>query len=171
MKIYTGVGDHKVAEIPQQRLVDTTVIARTLETWGFFLRSGGATGFDTAFERGVVDPNHMKIYDKDTNLNVSEELWSKAVEIALRNHKYPQNAMKFIRWLGRNPFQVLGDNLDQPSLFLICWTANGKDIGGTGTTMRVAKEYNVPIYNLYSTTKDQILGDIYCKYVEPSMVI
>jgi hypothetical protein len=162
---YTGVGSHKIDEIPSQKLMDAVIIAKTLESWKFILRSGGAEGFDRAFESGVVNTKNMVIYSQDTKFNVNDDLWHKAVDIALRNHPYPENAKKYIRWIGRNPFQVLGDRLDEPSSFLICWTNNGKDIGGTGTTMRVAKEFGVPIYNLHDMSREEILKDIYEKYV------
>jgi hypothetical protein len=159
-RYYTGVGSHRLQEIPAEKLRDAIIIATRLESLGFTLRSGGAEGFDHAFESGVQDSKNMVIYGRDTCFHVIESIWNKAVEIAMRTHPYPENAKKYIQWIGRNPFQVLGDALDDPSMFLICWTRNGKDDGGTGTTMRVAKEFNVPIYNLHDMTREEILNDI-----------
>jgi hypothetical protein len=49
----------------------------------------------------------------------------------------------------RNGFQVLGKNLNCPSSYLVCYTADGKISGGTGQAMRIATELKIPIYNLY----------------------
>jgi len=39
---------------------------------------------------------------------------------------------------GRNVKQVLGDDLKTPSDFLLCWTKEGKDVGGTRTAIVLA---------------------------------
>lgn len=133
------------------------VIAKNLEEMGYVLRSGGAIGADSAFERGVLNPDNMRIYSPNMNIEVSEETWKKSVDIALSCHPNPAAAMKYIRWIGRNPFQVLGDDLKTPSEFLVCWTKNAKDVGGTGTTIRIAKKYNVPVLNLFDTPRDKVI--------------
>ena len=51
--------------------------------------------------------------------------------------------------MSRNSYQVLGDSLDNPSSFLVCWTSDGKMSGGTAQAMRIATDFRVPIYNLY----------------------
>jgi hypothetical protein len=48
----------------------------------------------------------------------------------------------------RNVYQVLGATLDKSSHFLVCWTKDGRATGGTGQAMRIARAYNVPIFNL-----------------------
>lgn len=62
------------------------------------------------------------------------------------------------RLLGRNPFQVLGRDLKSPSLFVVCWTADGKDSGGTGTAIRIAETYGVPVFNMHDDTSMTRLG-------------
>lgn len=52
----------------------------------------------------------------------------------------------------RNCFQVLGRNLESPSDFLICWAPWGPDghaKGGTRTAWVLAKNNNIPCFNLY----------------------
>ena len=51
--------------------------------------------------------------------------------------------------MGRNGYQVLGYDLKTPSKFLICWTKDGKETGGTAQAMRIAKDYKIPVYNLF----------------------
>lgn len=50
--------------------------------------------------------------------------------------------------MARNGFQVLGHDLKHPVDLVVCWTKNGKPMGGTGQAMRIAKDYNIPIVNL-----------------------
>lgn len=160
MKFYTGVGDHRLYVTPIDKLNEAMSLSRILEIEGFHLRTGDATGFDDAFTKGVSDPSNVTIYDRKTNERVNKASWNKSVEIALRNHPKPELAMPYINLIGRNPFQVLGDNLDDPSLFLVGWTNGGRLVGGTGTTMRVAKEFKVPVYNLFRKGWKDILADI-----------
>ena len=37
--------------------------------------------------------------------------------------------------------------LDIPSDFLICWTKDAREEGGTGMTIRIARDYGVPVFN------------------------
>jgi hypothetical protein len=52
--------------------------------------------------------------------------------------------------MARNMYQVLGQDLETPTSFIVCWTKDGKASGGTGQALRVAKKYNIPIFNLYN---------------------
>jgi hypothetical protein len=157
---YTGAGSHIISEILPSKLRNATIIAGNLEELGLVLRTGDAEGFDNAFRKGVKQKENKVIYDKNTWKSVDVGLWEKAVEIALRDHPARSKAMSYINLLGRNAFQVLGDDLESPSRFLICWTKNGKDVGGTGTTMRIAMHYNVPIFNLRILSAKEILERI-----------
>ena len=64
--------------------------------------------------------------------------------------------MKNLQFHTRNVFQVLGEDLNNPSKMLVCWTPDGaketKDTsyitGGTRTAIRLANVYGVPVYNL-----------------------
>jgi hypothetical protein len=44
--------------------------------------------------------------------------------------------------------QILGENLDTPVKFVICWTRNAQTIGGTATAIRLAKQRGIKVYNL-----------------------
>jgi hypothetical protein len=164
-RFYTGVGDHHVDRLPTRKLDEATDIARTLESWKFVLRSGRATGFDQAFERGVTNPLNKVIYLSSKEQTYSDDLWTMAVDLVVNTHPYPPSARYYMHLLARNAFQVLGDDLRTPSRFVVCWTKNGKDVGGTGTTIRIAQKFNIPVYNLHDMTKSDILADIREKYV------
>ena len=47
-------------------------------------------------------------------------------------------------------YQVLGEDLQTPTSFIVCWTKDGKASGGTGQALRVAKKYDIPVFNLYN---------------------
>ena len=55
---------------------------------------------------------------------------------------------------GRNMHIILGDTLDTPVDFVICYTPNGKPIGGTAIAMNIATAYGVPIFNLFHGTSE-----------------
>jgi hypothetical protein len=56
----------------------------------------------------------------------------------------------------RNVFQVLGGRAAEPTEFMVCWTPDGaerssetsKKTGGTGTAIRIADAFGVPVFNL-----------------------
>jgi hypothetical protein len=151
MNYYTGIGSRQT---PPEILSVMTDIARFLAETGYVLRSGGASGADTAFESGVLYIDKKEIYlpwkgfngNKSTLYEVSDE----AMDIAAKFHpvwdKLSQGAR---RLMGRNCYQVLGVDLYVPSDFVLCWTKGGKEVGGTALAMRLAKEFGVPVYNLF----------------------
>ena len=51
--------------------------------------------------------------------------------------------------MARNSYQVLGKNLDTPCNFIICYHQNS---GGTMQAVRIAKHYQIPVYNLYENS-------------------
>jgi hypothetical protein len=63
--------------------------------------------------------------------------------------------------MARNCQQVLGQNLNLPVDFVVCWTKDGGKTGGTGQALRIADDLNIPIYNLFfENTMDEILKNI-----------
>lgn len=61
-------------------------------------------------------------------------------------------------------YQVLGYDLKTPSDMVICWTKDGGASGGTGQALRIAKDYNIPIYNLYNTKDMRELDNYICSW-------
>ena len=148
MKYYTGVGSRNT---PTDILNLMTKISIKLDSFGYVLRSGGALGADSAFEKGT---NKKEIFHaKDAN--------KEAIKIAKQFHPKWDCCSSYAKKLhGRNSFQVLGKNLMTPSKFLICWTPDGCcshsertiQTGGTGTAISIADYYNIPIINLSLNT-------------------
>ena len=145
---YTGVGSR---ETPDDICNIMTSLASRLEIMGFILRSGHAKQADQAFENGVKNYKHKEIYPPG---HVSDAAW----EIVEQVHPKPEYARRYRDTLGRNVYQVLGRNLGGPSKFLVGWTKGGKLIGGTATTIGVAMLYDVPVFNLFSNSMDDVLA-------------
>ena len=72
----------------------------------------------------------------------------KAFELA---KKYHPNWDKLTEWgqklQARNSHQILGNDLNTKSTFVICWTRNGKGGGGTGQAIRIANDYSIPVFD------------------------
>ena len=144
-RFYTGVGSRKT---PEAILFVMTRIALFLNKSGYTLRSGGADGADAAFEKGAGQLK--QIYRP-------EHATPEAMGIASSFHPAWHRCSDYAKRLhGRNAFQVLGLNLNEPSEFLLCWTpdaclthaARSFSTGGTGTAISIANAYNVPVNNL-----------------------
>ena len=159
MNYYAGIGSR---ETPINIIHLFKKVAYYLSVKEYILRSGGAKGADKAFEIGCDNHNGKKeIYlpwkgfeGSDSNLIVRDV---KAFEIAEKFHPYWHNLSDGARKLqARNSHQVLGLDLNTPVNFLICWTKNGKGQGGTGQAIRIAKAYDIPIFDAgsYSDAED-----------------
>jgi hypothetical protein len=151
---YTGVGSRST---PPDVLHLMERIADQLCVQGYTLRSGAADGADQAFGRGAQSRAH--IYLPWPGFGVVEP---GALAISMGNHIEPDLeriiASVHPAWerltIGprklhaRNVRQLLGITLKRPSDFVICWTEDGRTIGGTATAIKLAERYDVPVYNL-----------------------
>lgn len=150
MNYYAGIGSR---EAHYEILKLFVKVATFLSTKQFVLRSGGAKGADKAFEIGCdMVSGSKEIYlpwkgfeGSDSNLIVND---IKAYEIAEKYHPYWHNLSQGAKKLqARNSHQALGLDLNSPAKFIICWTKNGKGSGGTGQAIRIAKAYNIPVFD------------------------
>lgn len=147
MKFYTGIGSRQTP-FAVLRIMQRT--AKNMNTVGYTLRSGGAAGADSAFEKGAG--NKKEIYLPWLGFNGNESTLlptDEAFEMAAKYHPAWKNCDERARkFHARNCHQVLGHDLKTPSKLIICWTLAGKDGGGTGQALRIARAYNIPIDNL-----------------------
>ena len=58
---------------------------------------------------------------------------------------------------GRNSMIIMGEKLDNPVDFVLCYTTDGKASGGTGQGIRIANYYNIPVFNLYKKSKNDFV--------------
>ena len=150
-KAYAGIGSR---ETPADVMMLMTRVATKLEQSNIILRSGGADGADTAFANGVVYPTNKRIYLPWVGFNNAAGVYmgsmmEDAAQIAKQYHPRWSSLSRGAKALiTRNTFQILGDDLKTPADFIICWTKDGKASGGTGQGLRIAKDYEIPIFNL-----------------------
>ena len=165
---YVGIGSK---DTPDKFLIFMQNVAKYLASSNFILRSGGANGADTAFEKGCDlakgkkqiflpwqgfnnNPSHSFV----TNLTA----YKGALELTKKYHpKWDALSHPMQRIMTRNALQVLGPNLCQPANFILCWTPEGKVTGGTGQAMRIAKGYNIPIFNFGNMSLKEIEREIF----------
>lgn len=149
---YAGIGSRSTPEGVLRMMVK---VGEAYSRAGWILRSGGASGADSAFEDGAGD--EAEIYKASIKKRVSPVIWSKAVKIAGRFHPVWAQLPDYAKDLhARNVFQVLGKDLETPSLVVICWTPDGCldhsdrsiETGGTGTAISIASCAGIPILNL-----------------------
>ena len=154
---YSGVGSR---ETPIEICNLMTKIASKLEQEGYILRSGGAIGADSAFEKGIKNPKNKCIYTIE-NFDFSPENYEMCkseilsiLDSNLNFDNYGKNAQILIL---RDVNQVLGSIKTElvKSKFLICWTKHlnyyakpPNACGGTRFAVRIALKYGIPVFNL-----------------------
>ncbi len=154
---YAGIGSRSTPEDVLQRMQN---IGQILDEYDYILRSGHADGADKAFEYVSTSADiylPWKAFNGSNGTNgdvrhIVAEMSSAHTHVARTHHpawnKLSPAAQKLMI---RNVYQVLGDNIDdktQYSSFVICWTPNGSGSGGTGQAIRIANNYNIPVFDL-----------------------
>lgn len=136
---YAGIGSRVTPDFFLSRIER---YSKALSDLGYILRSGGAGGADSAFEK-VLNPNQREVFtEKDATVEAIEHAskyhpaWNKCNDLMKRFH-------------GRNSMIILGKDLKTPVDFVICYTLNGEPSGGTGQGIRVAIANKIPVYNLF----------------------
>lgn len=158
-KIYAGIGSR---DSPPRIIELMTDIGEYLAKKGYILRSGGADGADTAFEKGCDAARGKKeIYlpwrSFNNNLSPLCSVTPAAMDLAELYHPaYEKLSHSSKLLMARNGFQVLGRDLQTPVRFIVCYTLDAQVIGGTGQALRIAMDRKIPILNL-GDRKDETL--------------
>ena len=158
--IYTGIGARKT---PGDILNAMVQVGEHMAKEGHTLRSGGAQGADRAFEIGC---DYKSIGTKEIYLPVkgfqgnNSSLYfvtQDAMNVAAKFHPRWDALPTFVKLLmGRNAYQMLSIDLKTPTTFVICWTPDGKVVGGTGLALRMADYYDIPVLNFGALTLDEM---------------
>ena len=148
--VYAGIGSR---ETPSEFCELMSRVARYLEKKGGLLRSGAAPGADTAFEQGVENPRNMQIFVPWNGFNGTSHraipFNDVAVDIARAHHpRYDALSDPVKKLMNRNTYQVV--DVDGLTLadFILCWTEGGTGKGGTGQALRIAKTYDIPVFDM-----------------------
>lgn len=161
MKYWTGIGSR---EVPAHITLMLQKVARYMSDNGHTLRSGGAAGSDTIFQKEVdpeltqiwipwkgfnkvcKDGNHVVISDK--SFNIARDFYLDTGIIPWFD-RMKQGAQKLH---ARNYFQVVGkEGLGEPKSEVCIYYAemNGDEPkGGTRSAVMVARHFGIPCYNL-----------------------
>ena len=170
---YAGIG---ARDTPIDILVVMNKIARIFAERDLVLCTGGAVGADAAFLSGAyittadeegpaLDPliylpwpgfNHRILQRHPIEMSMPQE---RAIAVASWFHPAWHRCNADARLLhGRNVHILLGTSMKSPVGFVLCWTKSGRIVGGTGLGIRVAKGYEIPVFNLGSLTGEQIVA-------------
>lgn len=156
-KYYAGIGSRRT---PPHVLDVMTKLASKMEGLGYILRSGGASGADSAFDAGVRNPQAKEIYLPGSYFNslraggsyidaTTLPTWQQALGTVNQYHPAPERLQEYGRRLmARNAMQVLGRNLNTPARAVIAWTPRGGLEGGTAQALRIAMDKGIPVKNL-----------------------
>lgn len=154
-RAYTGAGARNT---PAEICALFKRVAFRLADEEWTLRSGCAQGADSAFASGAEAAGARPelylpwpFFGEHHPDNVTRSAPQReAYAIAERLHPFWENLSSAARSLhARNVHEIIGRDVTQPqpSQFLICWTASGAVVGGTGQAIRIAHHYEVPVIN------------------------
>jgi hypothetical protein len=154
--IYAGIG---ARETPLAVCSTMQLVAALLATKGWTLRSGRASrplhadpetdSADLAFERGCDSVGGAKIIRIPSKGGPGPNGSRPWLEHAAQYHPDWDKCDDYSRIChARNSAIMLGDNLNEPVAFGICWTPGGAIVGGTGQALRIAGAYQIGMFNL-----------------------
>ena len=83
--------------------------------------------------------------------------WEDMMKEAARHHPAWHRCGRGARALhARNAAVVRGPDLADPVTAVVCWTPDGRDSGGTGEAIRIARARRIPVWNLKSNTYEEV---------------
>jgi len=152
---YAGIGNRDIEYVTepvsgQPVCTVMTWIAGELERLGYILNSGGAKGADFAFEAGVKNAAHKRIFRAS---DATDETRAIAQELHPARSRLSGYALDLF---ARNTYQVFGRNLDTVVDFVLCYTRDGceshetrsRDTGGTGQAIEMATRKGSAVFNM-----------------------
>lgn len=159
MKIYAGIGARAT---PNNIL---SIMKRAGYCWaqqGWLLRSGGAHGADSAFQEGCeAGGGYQEIYIPRRGFNDQFASIERGIIVPSRTQMDEADYImrqcgvtppeKYADLFRRNVFQIIGLDFKSPARFVLFWAPindRGDPTGGTGASIKIARCYGVPCYNL-----------------------
>jgi hypothetical protein len=166
---YAGIGSRRTPGDTQQLI---HIIAKQLAESGWLLRSGRAEGADLAFEMGCIMGDGLKeIFVPWKDFGKAPQNHPDYITVRPTPELHDFTAGYHPNWNAcshsakllhmRNSLQVLGIDGEQPADMVVCWTPKGSGSGGTGQALRIAKAYDIPIFDLALADTPRLL----CEFV------
>jgi hypothetical protein len=163
--VYTGIGSRRSTTEAEQR---AEAIAGDLCRLGWTCRSGHASGMDQAWERGARESAEVYLPWPEFEVRVPiraryilYEPTERAYEIAAQYHPvWPSLTQGAKNLHARNVHQVLGQDCETRTKFVLCWTPNGAASGGTRQAVRIAQALAIPVLNIAVLRDDQLWNQL-----------
>ena len=166
--IITGIGSR---ETPNKIMLEMEKIGEYCKNNNITVRSGHADGADWAFEKGAQQRCIAYLPWQNFNSNLKSNA---RIVVVPSDDKYYEITKTFhpnvkalsrgaLSLMNRNACQVLGLNLDKYTNCIVCWTKDGKLMGGTAQAIKIANFYNIPVYNMFFenlNTSEKIIAKI-----------
>ena len=151
--IYAGIGSRQT---PPNILARMQLLGTLLGYKGHILRTGACKGADQAFANGAILTGQVQLclpwksYEKewvdslkgDKQVRVLSDKDIEAYASVDKFHPAAKKLSQGARKLHARNFLIV-NGVD----FIICWTPEGKVVGGTGQALRIAED--IPVYNLF----------------------
>lgn len=169
---YCGVGSRETDELGESKI---NFLASILNCNGYTLSTGDASqGADAMFwgvnksQKFRFGPYGRKPKSDTIVVPPTNPVYDVAATIAGAVHPAWRFLPPWMRELHtRNVFQVMGKEISEPCEFVLCWTPDGAEItshtskqtGGTGTAIKVADRFGVPVFNLKNEDALKRLGE------------
>ena len=149
----TGIGSRTA---PQAICDEMIKVGAWCKENRIIVRSGHAKGCDYSFELGAQEfciayLSWASFNNQTTTQAVYKVLNHPQAEVLARKFHPAFDKLSFgaKKLMARNSYQVLGDELDEPSDAIVCWTEGGGFKGGTAQALRIAAAYNIPVLNMW----------------------
>ncbi|MCU0844876.1 MAG: hypothetical protein MUC76_08115 [Spirochaetes bacterium] len=148
---YTGIG---AREAPAAIIGMLEKTGKHMASKGYLLRSGGADGASAAFERGCdMAGGRKEIFLPWRGFNGNNSslyaVSERAMSIASAfNPAWVTLAESAKKCQARYAHVIMGADMKKPSVCVICYTAGGKQKGGTGQALKIAQKFHVPVFDL-----------------------
>ena len=119
---------------------------------------------ESQFEVYVADQYNIRrstLPRKHLAIVRNKDLISETERIASEVHPAWDRCNEWARGMhSRNCHQILGYDLQSPVDAVICWTPDGKVVGGTATALKLSMKAGIPIFNLGRPDQDKVLEEI-----------
>jgi len=175
-KPYAATGNR---DAPPEIISKFEAIAKKLEALGYTARVGGFEGIEEAVEKATTK-NEIHLPWRDFAQKQSKFTFTtdRAMAIAKMFHPTFDTMKKSVQlFLAKNARLVMGDKVNSPALFLLCWTEDGVESikektsrsGFTGHPIAIASAVGIPIFNLGNPSAEQRLN-VYLESMKPEQV-